>query len=67
LNGLNLSNLDSVSVTYPTGQEPGQPVRVAVQYEYRYITPVRAVVNFLSAGALDDTITLSATTDMRLE
>lgn len=67
LNGLNLANLNSVSVTYPQGKEPGKPVRVEVEYEYRYITPLRAVVNVLSAGALDDTIMISAATDMRLE
>jgi hypothetical protein len=40
---------------------------VRAQYEYHYITPIRAVVSFFSAGSLDDTISVTSTTDMRLE
>ena len=67
MNGLNLTNVDSVSVTYPQGNEPGKPVRVEASYEYHYITPLKAVVNFISAGSLNDTITVTSATDMRLE
>lgn len=67
MSGLNLINLTSVSVTYPGGAASGQSVRVAAQYRYEYITPVRTLVNVLSGGTLDDHLTLSATTDMRLE
>jgi len=67
MNGLNLTNVDSVSVTYPQGNEPGKPVRVQASYEYHYITPLKAVVNFISAGSLNDTITVTSATDMRLE
>jgi Flp pilus assembly protein TadG len=67
MNGLNLTNLQSVSVTYPQGNEPGKPVRVRAQYEYRYITPIRAVVNFFSGGSMGSSISVTSTTDMRLE
>ena len=67
LNGMNLTNVQDVDVTYPSGNTPGNPVRVHAEYEYHYITPVKAVVNFFSAGAMDETITVSSTTDMRLE
>ena len=67
MNGMNLSNVQSVSVTYPQGNEPGKPVRVRAQYQYHYITPVKAVVNFFSGGAMGETITVTSTTDMRLE
>jgi hypothetical protein len=67
MDGLGLSNLSSVSVTYPDGQLPGESVRVSAQYEYNYITPVNALINFFSAGSVGDTITVSSTTDMRLE
>lgn len=67
MNGLNLVNVENVSVTYPEGNEPGKPVRVEASYSYHYITPLKAVVNFISAGSLDETITVTSTTDMRLE
>jgi Flp pilus assembly protein TadG len=67
MDGLNLSRVESVTVTYPSGKIPGNPVRVHAQYEYHYITPVKAIVNFLTAGAMSETITVSSTTDMRLE
>jgi Flp pilus assembly protein TadG len=67
MGGLNLANVSSVSVTYPTGNSPGRSVRVSAQYDYHYITPLRRLVTFFSAGALGSTITVSSTTDMRLE
>lgn len=67
LDGLNLEHVNTVAVTYPNGRLPGNSVRVRATYDYEYITPVRALVGFFSAGALDDTITISSTTDMRLE
>lgn len=57
----------SVKVNYPNGNSPGNSVTVSARYNYRYITPLRAIVNFLSAGALGSTITVSSSTDMRLE
>jgi len=67
LDGLDLTDVNTVSVTYPNGATPGQSVRVRGVYHYHYITPVKALVNFLSAGSLPDYIPVSSTTDMRLE
>jgi hypothetical protein len=51
----------------PNGRAPGESVVVELDYEYEYITPVRRIVNFLSGGNIDETLTISAKTDMRLE
>ena len=67
LNGLNLDNVLDVDVVYPSGTAPGEPVEVAIAYKYNFITPVDRVVNFFSSGALDDSITVSSSTSMRLE
>jgi Flp pilus assembly protein TadG len=67
MNGLSLSDLSSVSVTYPGGRTTGQSVRVSAQYQYDYITPLDTILNALSGGSVGDHITLSNTTDMRLE
>jgi Flp pilus assembly protein TadG len=67
LDGLNLDNVEDVSVTYPGGNTPGNPVQVSAEYHYEYITPIKRLVGFFTLGALDDEITLTATTDMRLE
>jgi hypothetical protein len=42
-------------------------VRVTADYRYRYITPVKALINFFSAGALTNYLTISSTTEMRVE
>jgi Flp pilus assembly protein TadG len=67
IDGLNLSDVQTVSVTYPNGKISGQSVRVAASYRYEYITPVRSLVTVLSGGTLSDHLTISSTTDMRLE
>ncbi len=67
LDGLGLSNIQKVSVTYPNGDAPGNSVRVETKYRYHYITPLQRIVNVLSAGALPGYITISSGTDMRLE
>jgi Flp pilus assembly protein TadG len=67
LNGMNLDNLQSVTVTYPSGKLSGNSVHVSAEYRYEYITPVRRFVSLFTLGALDDDITLTSTTDMRLE
>ena len=67
LDGLGLANISGVSVTYPDGNTPGNSVRVQTQYQYHYITPLRRVVNFVSAGALPGYLTIGSATDMRLE
>lgn len=67
MDGMNLTNLTSVSVTYPEGQLPGNSVRVTAQYEYNYITPISGLVSFFTAGNIGDSIAVSSSTDMRLE
>ncbi len=67
LDGLKLSDIQSVSVTYPNGQSPGNSVHVSVNYSYHYITPIKAIVGFFSAGALPGALTISSSTDMRIE
>jgi len=67
IEGLNLTNIQSVSVTYPSGQTSGSSVRVAAEYRYHYITPVKTIVNVLSGGSMPNYLTISSTTDMRLE
>jgi hypothetical protein len=67
LDGLGLSNLESVAVTYPSGKASGKSVHVRVRYQYRYITPIRSLVAAFSGGALSDHITITSDTDMRLE
>lgn len=67
INGLDLTDIESVSVTYPNGQTPGQSVRVSAQYRYHYITPVKTLVNVLAGGSMPGYLTISSTADMRLE
>ena len=80
INGLSLVNVQNVKVeTCDTASPPvcvtattanlfpGKSVRVTADYRYHYITPVKALINVLSAGALTDYLTISSTTDMRIE
>lgn len=67
MSGLILSDINSLTVTYPNGNVPGNSIRVAATYQYHYITPVKAIVNFISAGTLPGYVPVSSTTDMRLE
>jgi Flp pilus assembly protein TadG len=80
INGLNLVNVQSVKVetcdtasppvciaATPLNLYPGKSVRVTADYRYHYITPVKALINFLSAGALTDYLTISSTSEMRVE
>lgn len=65
--GLNRSNITSVTVTYPDGQGPGNSVIVSADYTYQYITPLGDIIHFFSGGTLTETLPLSTSTDMRLE
>lgn len=65
--GLNRSNITSLTVTYPNGQGPGNSVVVSADYTYEYITPLGDFINFFSGGTLTETLSLSTSTDMRLE
>jgi len=67
MEGLNLSNVGSVSVAYPSGQTPGAEVVVSADYTYDFITPLGDLIGFFSGGSFPDTLNLSTTTDMRLE
>ena len=67
MEGLNLSDLQVVSVSYPDGQEPGNQVVVSAQYTYNYITPLGDIADFFSGGTFPDMLSLSTSTDMRLE
>jgi Flp pilus assembly protein TadG len=80
LDGLTLSNIKHVTVqvcdlasppacSTATGSNmvAGKSLKVHADYDYHYITPVRGLINFLSAGALGDHLTINSTTDMRIE
>ena len=80
ISGLNLANVQNVKVeacdtasppicapATTANLLPGRSVRVTADYRYYYITPVKRLINFVSAGALTDYLTVSATTDMRIE
>ena len=66
MGGLNKSNA-TVTVTYPNGQSPGNSIRVATSYNYKYITPLSGLISVFSAGSIGSSLALSSTTDMRLE
>lgn len=65
--GLDRSDITSVTVTYPAGQGPGNSVVVEAHYTYHYITPLGDFIHFFSGGTLTETLSLSTKTDMRLE
>jgi len=67
LDGLNLDSGDTVAVTYPTGNVPGESIHVVANYEYDFITPLDLFVNVLSGGSMSSSIDISSTTDMRIE
>ncbi len=60
-------DLESVSVTYPTGQNPGASVVVAAQYRYNLITPLSGIMTLFSGGSFPGYFDLSSSSDMRLE
>jgi Flp pilus assembly protein TadG len=82
INGLNLANVQNVKVEVcdtasppvcvaasanGSNMLPGKSVRITADYRYYYITPVKALINFVSAGALTNYLTVSSTTDMRIQ
>jgi hypothetical protein len=71
INGLDLSDVETVTVTCPDGGAPpcasGDTIEVHTSYKYHYITPVKTIINFFSGGALSDTISISSTSTMRAE
>ena len=67
MNGLSLSGVQAVSVLYPAGKAPGNSVKVSADYRYNFISPLGDLVSFFSAGAFNEYIDMSASSDMRLE
>lgn len=67
ITGLDLTDVQNVKVEYVPSNTPGNSVRVTADYNYEYITPVRGIINVLSGGSIGSSLTISATTDMRLE
>jgi Flp pilus assembly protein TadG len=72
MNGLDLTNLQTVTAECPDTStvppcNPGDGIEVHAEFQYHYITPVKAIVNFLSAGTMSEYITVSSTTTMRQE
>ncbi len=64
---LDLSKMESVSVTYPSGQVSGQSVVVRAQYRYELKTPLGSMATFFTGGSFPGYFDLTATSDMRLE
>ncbi len=67
LAGLNLANVASVSVSYPNGNISGQKAIITAKYVYHFFTPVGGLMRLFSGGSLNNQITLTSTTVMRLE
>jgi Flp pilus assembly protein TadG len=67
IEGLQLGNIQDISVSYPSGLQPGNSVVVESEYTYEYITPIGDIADFFTAGAFPDSLTLRTSTDMRLE
>lgn len=60
--------LDTTNVTVTNAQGiSGSQITVAVAYDYRFISPIGAVVSFFSAGRLPDSLPISSSTTMRME
>ncbi len=80
IDGLNLTNVQNVKVetcnnasprvcstATLANMQPGEAVRVTANYRYHYITPVKALINFVSAGTIADYFTINSATEMRIE
>lgn len=65
---LNDTNL-TVTITNASNQggDPGETVTVDVKYNYKLITPVAGIVNFLSGGTMGTAINFNSTSKMRIE
>jgi hypothetical protein len=61
-----LLSLSDVSVENCQG-DPGTNLEVTVSYEYSWITPLGGLLTTFSGGTLPSTITMTSTSDMRLE
>jgi hypothetical protein len=56
----------SVNITNAQG-DPGEAVRVEVDYDYELITPLSGILGVVSGGTLGPNIDFTATSEMRLE
>jgi hypothetical protein len=45
----------------------GQTAKVTTKYQYYYITPIKRLVSFFSAGSLPTYLTVQTSTSMRIE
>jgi len=61
-----LLTLTDVSVVNCQG-DPGSDVEVTVSYEYSWLTPLVPMVNTFLLGSMPSTLTMTSTSDMRLE
>ena len=61
-----LLTLSDVAVQNCQG-DPGTSVVVTVTYDYSFITPLGALLTTFSGGSLPSTITMTSSSDMRIE
>jgi Flp pilus assembly protein TadG len=62
------ANYASVKVTCtPSPCVSGSTATVYTRYQYHYITPIKGIVGFFTAGGVPDFLTVNASTSMRME
>jgi Flp pilus assembly protein TadG len=64
---LNASNASVKVDCTPSPCVSGSTATVSTRYQYHYITPIKGIVAFFSAGSLPDYLTVNASTSMRME
>lgn len=57
----------TIVVSFPDGKDSGDTVKVDVDYDYVFITPLSPLISTFTGGTLDDTITLQTSSDFRIE
>lgn len=67
IEGLDLDEVQDISVAFLDGEAPGNSVIVSAEYQYNFITPLGDIIGFVSGGSFPESITLGTSTDMRLE
>ena len=67
MTGVQKSDIQSITVSCSPSCVSGNTVSVSSSYNYHYITPIKAIINFISAGSMPSYLTVSSSTDMRLE
>ena len=61
------SAYSSVKVTCTPSCVSGSTAQVSAQYQYHYLTPIKNIVSFFSAGSIPDYLTVSSQNTMRIE